>query len=351
MKISKEVTGNIREQDIFQYVFENDSGIGVKVLNYGGIITEIQTPDKQGKAGNIVLGFDSFEKYISKEYLDNYPYLGAIIGRYANRIAGAEFIIDGKKYQLAKNHGENHLHGGNIGYDKVIWEHEGFSNKYECGVKLSYKSKDNEESYPGNFDVSVTYTLNHHNELHIDYSGMTDKACHINLTQHTYFNLNVAIDNVLNHELIVNADHFTQVNDESIPTGKILPVAGTPLDFKQPQKIGARIQDILPGYDHNYILKKHKDYPLSFAARAKDEISGRTLQAYTTQPGMQLYTANFLDIPIPGAHGKPYGKHSGFCLETQHYPDSPHHPDFPSTLLRPGETFNQKTVYVFGVEK
>jgi aldose 1-epimerase len=351
-QIKKETFGTTPEgKPVDLYILTNAHGLEVRVINFGGIITSLRVPDKNGKLDDIVLGFDNLDGY-----LENKPYFGAIIGRYANRIANGKFTLDGHEYTLAKNNGSNSLHGGLKGFNKVIWQAEPFRNHQGMGVTLSYTSKDGEEGYPGNLRVKVTYTLTEKNELAIDYEATTDKATPVNLTQHTYFNLaGEGSGDVLAHELRLNADRFTPIDKNLIPTGEIRSVKGTPLDFTQPATIGARINDpydqlvIAHGYDHNFVVTR-KDDSLQFAARVREPKSGRVLEAYTTEPGIQLYSANFLDGSVIGKHGHAYKQREAFCLETQHFPDSPNHPDFPSTILRPGNTFHSRTVFKFSVE-
>lgn len=347
--VKKEKYGTTPDgQQVDLYTLTNSHGIEVQVINFGGIITSIRVPDRDGKVADIALGFDNLEGY-----LENKPYFGAIIGRYANRIANGKFTLDGKEYVLAKNNGTNSLHGGIKGFNKVVWTAEPFHEPQGEGVKLTYLSKDGEEGYPGNLKVKVSYTLTDKNELIIDYEATTDKATPINLTNHSYFNLaGEGNGDVLAHQLQLNAESFTPIDKNLIPTGKIQPVKGTPLDFTQTTAIGARINDpyeqlvIAHGYDHNFVVNRKKD-GLQFAARVHEPKSGRVLEVYTTQPGIQLYTGNFLDGTVVGKHGHAYKQREAFCLETQHYPDSPNHPGFPNTILRPGHAFHSQTVFKF----
>jgi aldose 1-epimerase len=302
-------------------------------------------PDKNGKPGDIVLGYDSLSQYIAKS-----PYFGAIVGRYANRIAKGRFMVDKKKYMLVVNNGNNSLHGGLKGFDKVVWDAKEKQDSSQVSLVLSYLSKDGEEGYPGNLQVEVTYTLNNENELQVMIEASTDKATPVNICNHTYFNLTGADTNVLGHRVTINADRFTVVNDELIPTGELRPVSGGPMDFTTPWVIGARIGQVKGGYDHNYVLLK-KENDLSFAARIEEPKSGRILEILTTQPGIQFYSGNFLDGTIRGKNSKVYGQHWGLCLETQHFPDSPNQPSFPNTILRPGEKYREVTVYKFAAEK
>jgi aldose 1-epimerase len=350
--VRKEGFGETRDgRPVDLYTFNNSHGLEVRVTNFGGIIVSLRVPDKNGKMDDIVLGFDKLD-----QYLDNPPYFGAIVGRYANRIANGTFTLDGAKYTLAKNNGQNTLHGGLIGFNKVLWDANPFKNEKGAGVVLSRTSKDGEEGFPGNLKVKVTYTLTNENQLIVEYEAVTDKATPINLSQHSYFNLaGEGNGDILKHELMLNADRFTPVDSSLIPTGELRPVKGTPLDFTKPTAIGARINDdyeqlqLGHGYDHNFVINR-KDDSLTLAARVREPNSGRVLEVFTTQPAVQLYTSNFLDGSIVGKHGHAYQKHAALCLETQHFPDSPNHPDFPSTILRPGETFRSETTYKFSTE-
>jgi aldose 1-epimerase len=351
-EVRKEVFGKTRDgRPVDLYTFTNSHGLEVRATNFGGIIVSLRVPDKNGKMDDIVLGFDKLD-----QYLDNPPYFGAIVGRYANRIANGTFTLDGVKYTLAENNGQNSLHGGLIGFNKVVWEASPFKNDKGAGVVFSRTSKDGEEGYPGNLKVKVSYALTNENQLIVEYEAVTDKATPINLSQHSYFNLaGEGNGDILKHELLINADRFTPVNASLIPTGELYPVKGTPLDFTKPTAIGARINDnyeqlqLGHGYDHNFVINR-KDDGLTLAARVREPNSGRVMEVFTTQPAVQLYTSNFLDGSIVGKHGHAYQKHAALCLETQHFPDSPNHPDFPSTILRPGETFHSETIYKFSTE-
>jgi aldose 1-epimerase len=321
-------------------------------MNYGGIILSIRVPDRKGQFADIVLGHETMEGYFP-----NPPYIGAIVGRYANRIANGTFTLDGKTYTLPKNDGPNTLHGGTTRtFDKVVWEGEPLKGK--TGVAFSYLSKDGEEGFPGNLKVKVTYTLTDGNALIIDYEATTDKATPINVSQHSYFNLKgEGNGDILDHEIMINADRFTPVDKNLIPTGELRPVKGTPLDFTKSTKIGARIDDnyeqlvLGHGYDHNFVLNDKPDQNgLKLAARVNESASGRVLEVWTTQPGIQFYTGNFLDGTVTGKQGHVYKRRYGFCLETQHFPDSPNHPKFPTTILKPGETFHQKSVFKFSAK-
>ena len=326
------------------YVLKNGQ-ITVKVMTYGAIITEIDTPDRNGKKGDVVLGFDSLEGYLGK-----HPYFGATVGRVANRIAKGKFTLNGQEYTLAVNDGPNTLHGGLKGFDKVIWKAEPISRPDGPSIKLTRRSPDGEEGYPGNLDVSVQFTVTEQNELKIEYTATTDKATPINLSNHSYFNLaGRTTEPVLGHELMLAADHYTPVDETLIPTGEIAPVAGTPLDFTKPTDIGARIKELKgepTGYDHNFVLNSGGK-SLALAVRVYEPKTGRVMELSTTEPGVQFYTGNFLDGTITGKDGIAYRQHHAFCLEAQHYPDSIHHANFPSAVLEPGKTYTQTTVYKF----
>jgi aldose 1-epimerase len=346
--VTKAPFGSLSGQPVDIFTLRNAHGIEVKAISFGAVITSIVTPDRTGTRGDITLGFDTFD-----EYLKNTPFFGALVGRYGNRIAKAGFTLDGHTYSLAANNGPNHLHGGLKGFDKVLWKGEMANGK--AAVTFSRRSPDGEEGYPGNLDVRVTYTLTDQDELVVDYHAVTDKATPINLTQHTYFNLSGDGD-ILGHQLMIDADRYTPVDATLIPTGQLAPVAGTPFDFRKPTAIGARIDQSDPqlkngnGYDHNWVLNK-KGQGRQLAARVVDPRSGRTLEVSTTEPGVQFYTGNFLDGTVKGKGGRAYARRSGLCLETQHFPDSPNQPAFPSTILRPGQEFKSETGFKFGVEK
>ena len=320
----------------------------VKISNYGGKITSWLAPDKAGKTDDIVLGFDS-----AKKYTPAVPYFGAIIGRYGNRIALGKFSIDGVAYQLPTNNGKNSLHGGNKGFDKVVWTAEPTVDTVSA-LTLTYLSKDGEEGYPGNLKVTVKYTLTDADELKIDYTATTDKATVVNLTNHSYFNLTGNVDNtVLDHEVQILADRYTPVDTALIPTGELKAVKGTPFDFTQPTKIGAHLNEVPGkpvGYDHNYVLNVAEP-TLHQAAVVYEPTSGRQLEVLTTEPGIQFYTGNFLDGTLKTDAGKPIKQHTAFCLETQHFPDSPNEAAFPSTLLRPGQTYKTTTIYKISARK
>jgi aldose 1-epimerase len=329
------------------YTLKNARGTTIKITPYGGVVTSIIVPDRDGKMGDVVLGFDD-----ASGYADKVPFFGALIGRYGNRIAKAVFALDGKSYTLAINNGPNHLHGGIKGFDKVIWK----AAPVKAGVPsliLTYLSKDMEEGYPGNLAVTVTYTLTEDDQLMIDYCAITDKKTVVNMTNHTYFNL-AGGGNILGHELQINADRYTPVDAGLIPTGELAPVENTPFDFLTATAIGARIgmdNEQLKrgnGYDHNYVLNGLMG-TLRKAASAYEPASGRVVEVLTTEPGMQLYTGNFLDGTLVGKGGQTYGFRTGFCLETQHYPDSPNQPAFPTTVLDPGDTYKSQTIFKFSV--
>ncbi len=333
------------------FTLTNARGVEVKAITYGGIIQSLRVPDRSGRFGDIVLGFDSLDGY-----LKDHPFFGAIIGRYGNRIGKAQFTLNGQTYKLAANNGPNHLHGGVKGFDKVVWTGQVVDDKRGAAVAFSRTSPDGEEGYPGNLKVKVTYVLTDDNSLIVDYEATTDKATPVNLTQHSYFNLaGEGSGDILAHELAINADRYTPVDDTLIPTGELASVAGTPFDFRKPVAIGARINDGHAqiangkGYDHNWVLNR-KGAGLQLAARVKEPKSGRTLEVQTTEPGIQFYAGNFLDGTIKGKGGHVYGHRTGFCLETQHYPDSPNQPKFPSTILQPGQTYRTSTVFKFGAE-
>ena len=334
------------------YTLTNNNGIEVGVITYGARVTKIRTPDRKGNFDDIVLGFDDLEGYLGTN-----PYFGAVVGRYGNRIAKGRFTLDGHDYKLPVNNGPNSLHGGLKGFDKVVWTARDVSTPAAPAVELTYVSKDGEEGYPGNLTVKVTYQLNNDNEVQLDYSAVTDKTTVTNITNHTYFNLSGAGNgDILKHQLRLNASRFTPVDAGLIPTGELKGVMNTPFDFTEPAVIGLRIDDpkdeqiqFGKGYDHNWVLDQSKAGELFAAAELIDPASGRFLRLSTTQPGVQYYTGNFLDGTIKGKGGKIYGKRAALCLETQHFPDSPNHPDFPSTTLKPGQTMTSRTVWRFSV--
>ncbi len=332
--------GGTADGKVMQAILKNTAGMEVRIMNYGGTVTDIIVPDKNGKSGNVVLGYDSLEGFTQK----GNPYFGALIGRYGNRIAKGKFTLDGKTYTLALNNNGNSLHGGLKGFDKVIWEMKGLPG--DSSISLTYTSKDGEEGYPGNLTVTVIYTLGADNSLKIDYTATTDKATPLNLTNHAYFNLSAGADStILDHEVMINADKFTEVNDLLIPTGTLPAVKGGPMDFTTPKKVGQHIDLVKGGYDHNWVLNGN-----GAAATVYHAASGRFLEMYTSEPGVQFYTGNFLDGTLSGRGGVKYVKHAALTLEAQHYPDSPNQPDFPNTILKPGETYKQTTVYKFSVK-
>ncbi len=339
-----------RGDPVESFTLVNAHGVELRVLAYGGIITSLSVPDRDGRMADVVLGHDSLEDYRSDT-----SYFGAIVGRYANRIAGARFAIDGKSYQLSANAGANHLHGGRTGFDRVLWEATPFTTADSACVVLHYTSPDGEEGYPGTVDARVQYALTDRNELVVEYLAVTDRATPVNLTQHTCFNLTggTAAD-ILGHVLWINADLMTPVDETLIPTGELVPVAGSPFDFRTPTVIGTRIADddeqlrFARGFDHNFVLNREEP-GLVHAARVVEPSSGRTLDVHTTEPGLHFYSGNFVDERVAGKAGRRYGPRAGLCLETQHYPDSPNQPGFPSTVLRPGQEYRSRTVFAFGV--
>jgi aldose 1-epimerase len=330
------------------YVLRNAKGTTAKIMTYGAILTELRVADRDGKFDDVVLGFDNL-----KDYLAGHPCFGATVGRVTNRIAKGKFTLDGKEYTLAINSRPNSIHGGLKGFDKVVWNAEGLHKPEGVAVQFNYRSPDGEEGYPGDLNATVTYTLTNDNELKITYAATTDKPTPVNLTNHTYFNLGGAKDgDILGHELMLAADQYTPADKTLIPTGEIKPVRGTPLDFTRPTPIGARIDELKPvpgGYDHNYVLRGGGK-SLALAARAYEPKTGRAMEMFTTEPGVQLYTANFMDSKRKAKEGAVYGKHHAFCLEAQHFPDSVNHANFPSIILRPGESYTQTTVYKFSTK-
>jgi len=350
--IAKGAFGQFKGQPVEYYSLTNNKGMKMKVATYGGTVTELYVPDKNGQMGNVVLGFNVLDGYTSDEYEKSNPNFGAIIGRYGNRIAKGKFTLDGEEYILATNNGENHLHGGNIGFNRVVWDAKPVGNTLE----LTYSSKHLEEGYPGNLHIKVTYTLTDKNELKIDYFATTDKATPCNLTNHSYFNLSAGKQpTIAGHELMILADKFTEVDSGLIPTGNLPDVAGTPMDFTTPHKIGERIDadfeqlKLGGGYDHNWVLRNN-DGSLALAATVYEPESGRFMEVFTTEPGIQFYTGNFLDGSLVGKDNIKYVRRAGLCLETQHFPDSPNQPDFPSTILQPGQTYKSSTIYKFSTK-
>jgi aldose 1-epimerase len=336
-----------KKMEIKKYTLKNSAGMQVDVINYGGIITAIKVADKNGKIEDVTLGFDTPEEYQKKS---EHPYFGALIGRYGNRIAKGRFTLDGKEYKLAVNNGPNALHGGLKGFDKVFWDVK--ENKKNNSLTLSYTSKDGEEGYPGNLKVTVIYQVTDASELKIDYAATTDRATPVNLTNHTYFNLGANKDQgILDHLIMINADGYTAVDKDLTPTGETLKVAETEMDFTKPKKIGQDISKVKEGggYDHNYVLRDQSN-TLKLAATLYEPNTGRFMEVFTTEPGIQFYSGNFLDGKLVGKNGDAYSKNDGLCLETQHFPDSPNHADFPSTILRPGQKYASSTVYKFSVK-
>ena len=339
-------------REVNAFVLKNARGMSVQILDLGGVIASIEVPDSSGNFADVTTGFD-----YPQPYLDGAGYMGAIVGRYANRISGGKFSIDGIDYSLAKNNGDNAIHGGLVGFDKKIWDVEFLVGLHDSKLKLSTFSPDGEEGYPGRVEVSVTYTLNDQNQLTIDYSATSDKATIINLTNHAYFNLDGhQAGSILEHEVMLNANHFTPIDESSIPTGAILDVAGTPLDFRQRKAIGLEIEsedqqiNFGSGYDHNFVINHSEIGGVSLAAEVYSPNSGRVMKVYTDQPGVQFYTGNFLNGELVGKDGAVYGRRSAFCLETQHFPDSPNKPMFPSTILQPGDQFASRTIFEFLTE-
>jgi len=353
MGITKEPYGTVDGKKVMLYTLTNKNGLVAKITNYGGIITELWVPDKNGKVGDIVLGYDHLDDYVKAT-----PYFGCLVGRYGNRIGAGKFTLDCKEYKLAQNNNGNHLHGGNKGFDKVVWTAKEVKNKNGVGLELKYTSRDGEEGYPGTLKVTVVYMLTNNDELTVEYKATTNKKTVCNLTQHNYYNLGgPSSGTILEHQLMLNAKFFTPTDKGLIPTGEILKVAETPMDFTKPFAIGARVnEDYEPlkfggGYDHNWILDKaDHQCELTLAAKLSEPKSGRVMEVWTDQPAIQFYCGNFLDGTNVGKGGHAYQHRTGLCLETQHYPDSVHHSHFPATLLKPGETYRETTVYKFLVE-
>jgi aldose 1-epimerase len=340
MKITKEIFGLVDTTEVYLYTLTNNNGMSVKITNYGGIVTSILCPDREGNMADVVLGFDDLQPY-----LDGHPYFGSIVGRYGNRIAKGKFSIDGEEYTLATNNGPNHLHGGIKGFDKVVWEAKEKSLADTCSLRLRYTSPDGEEGYPGNLRVMVMYSLTNDNELIIYYKATTDKTTPINLTHHSYFNLGGTQEDALGHMMTITADKFVVVDETLIPTGELRDIINTPMDFTTPHSIGERIAGVDGGYDHTYVLNNMGK--LLKVADVYEPNTGRMMEVFTTEPGIQFYSGNFLDGSLTGKNGIVYNQHHGFCLETQHFPDSPNQADFPSTILRPGEVYTYTTIYKF----
>jgi aldose 1-epimerase len=346
VRISREPFGvTAAGEPVDLFTLANDHGMGVKIINFGGVITAIKVPDRFGKVDDVVLGHDTLEGYENRS-----RYFGALVGRYANRIANGRFVLNGVNYSLATNNGANHLHGGLKGFDKVVWQ----ATELSDGVQLTYLSRDGEEGYPGTLQATVNYSLTTANELRIEYLATTDADTIINLTNHSYFNL-AGGGTILGHEVTINAEAFTPVDKGLIPTGEIRAVKDTPMDFTSATPIGARIGDdyeqlgLAGGYDHNFVLRVGMER-FRVAATLHEPKSGRVMQVSTTQPGMQFYSGNFLNGSIVGKGGTPYEKHCACCFETQHFPDSPNQPSFPTTVLKPGEQFQQTTAFKFSVD-
>ena len=350
--INKEFFGKTSDNvDVSQYTLKNRKGMEVSVISYGGIITSWKAKGRDGKYEDVVLGFDNLRDYENKS-----PYFGALIGRYGSRIKEGKFSLDGVEYNLAKNNGENHLHGGVEGFDKVIWDVEEEVDESSASLKLRYKSTDKEEGYPGNLDIKVTYTLTNEDELKIRYEAETDKKTIVNLTQHSYFNLSSGLStDVLAHEVTIDADYFLPVDKTLIPTGELRDVGQTPFDFREYKAVGDDIdlQDTQltygNGYDHCWVLNNQDD-GVRFVASAFDPLSGRLLEVFSDQPGIQFYSGNFLDGTLKSREGRNYGFRSGFCLETQHYPNSPNQQSFPSVILNPGEKYDTETIFKFSIK-
>jgi aldose 1-epimerase len=339
-------------EEVQLFVLKNSKGMEVGILNYGGIITNLLVPDREGQFQDVVLGFENLSDYETRN-----PYFGALVGRYANRIAEGKFSLDGEEFKLVQNNGSNHIHGGTKGFDKVIWDAKPIEYADRVSLELTYTSKDMEEGYPGNLDCVVTYSLKENNELQVTYQATTNRKTIVNLTQHSYFNLSGDFSRpILDHELIIVADEFVPVDEILIPTGEYAPVAGTPFDFNKPKMIGRDIEDaheqirIGSGYDHSWVLKDY-DSKIQLVSSVYHPETGRVLEGFTTEPGMQLYTGNFLDGTLPAKGGGTYARRTGFCLETQHHPDSPNQPEFPSVTLEPGQTYRSETLFKFSTKE
>jgi aldose 1-epimerase len=336
--------------EIQLFTLTNAHGLKATISTYGGTLTSLLVPDKAGKLSDVILGFDNVSGYLSPEFRKSNPYFGALIGRYGNRIAKGKFTLDGKSYQVGLNNNGNSLHGGTVGFNQKVWTAKPGTSADGQTLTLTYLSKDGEEGYPGNLNVTVVYTLTADNALRIAYTATTDKATPVNLTNHAYFNLALGQSkDVLAHQVTLPADRYTVVDEKLIPTGELRPVKGTPFDFTTPHAIGERIAQVPGGYDHNWVLNQATGQ--HSAATVYEPTTGRTMEVTTDEPGVQFYTGNFLDGSLTGKGGVAYGKNAGFCLETQHFPDSPNQPKFPSTILKPGETYHTTTSYTFGVRK
>jgi aldose 1-epimerase len=350
--VSQKPFGKTKDgKEVTLFTLTNAKGMRAEITNYGGIVTVLTAPDRDGKFADVVLGFDKLD-----DYLKGHPFFGALVGRYGNRIAKGRFTLDGKTYELAVNNGPNHLHGGRVGFDKAVWQAQALKAADGPSLRLIHVSPDGDEGYPGKLSCMVVYTLTNDNELRVEYRAKTDKPTHVNLTQHSYFNLaGQGEGDILGHEVTINADHFTPVDQGLIPTGEIRPVEGTPFDFRKPTAIGKRIDAddeqirFGKGYDHNFVLNR-KGEGLSLAATVHEPKTGRVMEVLTTEPGVQFYCGNFLDGSNVGKGGKVYKHRYGFCLETQHFPDSPNQPKFPSTVLRPDQEYRTTTVYRFSAK-
>lgn len=347
-KVSVEPYGTLENGTaVSSYTLTNDNGATMKVINYGGIIVSLEVPDKNGNLVDVVLGFDSLRAYEKRN-----PFFGSLVGRYGNRIGKGKFTLDGKEYDLVKNNNGNHLHGGTKGFDKAVWEIEEVPSDEGVAIRLSYLSKDMEEGYPGNLDVNVVYTLTNDNTIKFDYEATTDKKTIVNLTQHTYFNLNGGKQGILDHVITLHADKFVPVDEGLIPTGELRAVENTPMDFRKPARIGERINaddeqiKFGKGYDHTWVINGEG---MKLAAVVHSPMSGIEMTVHTTEPGVQFYTGNFLDGSLTGKNNVVYGQRTGFCLETQHFPDSPNQKNFPSVVLSPGEKYSTTTSYKFSV--
>ncbi|MEO8173376.1 MAG: aldose epimerase family protein [Sediminibacterium sp.] len=342
--ITEKSFGSIENEAITQYTLTNANGMQVSIINYGGTVTNIMTPDKDKQNGDVVLGFDSISGYLGK----GNPYFGCLVGRYGNRIAKGKFTLDGVTYNLPLNNNGNTLHGGVKGLDKVIWQASKPAG--DSSLLLTYTSKDGDQGFPGNLNVEVVYTLTADNALQIAYSATTDKATPVNLTNHCYFNLSAGKEGTIeNHEVMINASKYTAVDTLLIPTGQLPDVKGTPMDFTSPKAIGKELAAVKGGYDHNWVLNR-TGTDLEKVATAYDAASGRLMEVFTTEPGLQFYTGNFLDGTLKGKNNAVYAQHAAFCMETQHFPDGPNQPSFPNTILKPGETYKSITLYKFSTK-
>ncbi len=341
MSVQRDVFGRMADgRPIERFTLRNRHGLSAQVMTLGATLLGVETPDRTGRWANITLHLDTFEQYLA-----GHPCLGSTCGRYANRIARGRFVLDGVEYRLMTNEGPNHLHGGRVGFDKVLWHAEVLEEPPAHGVRFTYTSPDGEEGYPGTLQASVTFRLTDENELQLDYTAQTDKPTVVNLTNHAYWNL-AGGGTALDHELAIYADRYLPVDAELIPLGELAPVAGTAMDFTTPRSIRSRIAEVPPGYDHCYVLRPGPPNQLVPCAAVYEPTTGRTMEVWTTEPGVQFYTGNHLDVRCGD---RSYRRHDGFCLECQHFPDSPNHPEFPSTVLRPGQTYRQRTVHRFGV--